>query len=151
MQDWNRIYGPAGFLQYQFAVPNEAAHMVPRTLEALRQAGAPSFLTVLKRFGHSNRAPMSFPIPGWTLAVDLPAAVPGLPKALVRLDQEVTASGGRIYLAKDSRMRAECLFRSYASLEAWAALAGHFSDSKVISALGSRLHLAAPLSIENHE
>ncbi|MBM5799208.1 MAG: FAD-binding oxidoreductase, partial [Cyanobacteria bacterium K_Offshore_0m_m2_072] len=78
VQDWNRIYGPAGFLQYQFAVPNEAAHLVPRTLEALRQVGAPSFLTVLKRFGHSNPAPLSFPIPGWTLAADVPAAVPGL-------------------------------------------------------------------------
>ena len=78
VQDWNRIYGPAGFLQYQFAVPNEAAHLVPRALEVLRQVGAPSFLTVLKRFGHSNPAPLSFPIPGWTLAADLPAAVPGL-------------------------------------------------------------------------
>jgi decaprenylphospho-beta-D-ribofuranose 2-oxidase len=44
VQDWNRIYGPAGILQYQFAVPNDAAHLVPRTLEALWQVGAPSFL-----------------------------------------------------------------------------------------------------------
>ena len=106
VQDWNRIYGPAGFLQYQFAVPTEAAYLVPRTLEALRQVGAPSFLTVLKRFGASNRAPLSFPIPGWTLAADVPAAVPGLLEVLDQLDQEVAEVGGRLYLAKDSRQSA---------------------------------------------
>ena len=113
VQDWNRIYGPAGFLQYQFAVPNEAANLVPRTLEFLRQVGAPGFLTVLKRFGPSNQAPLSFPIPGWTLAIDLPASVPGLPEALDRLDHEITASNGRIYLAKDSRQSSLTFLDSY--------------------------------------
>ena len=113
VQDWNRIYGPAGFLQYQFAVPNEAAHLVPRTLEALRQVGAPSFLTVLKRFGPSNPAPLSFPIPGWTLAVDVPAAVPGLLKVLDELDEEVAAARGRLYLAKDSRQSALMLRKCF--------------------------------------
>ena len=119
VQDWNRIYGPAGFLQYQFAVPNEAAHLVPRTLEALRQVGAPSFLTVLKRFGPGNPAPLSFPSPGWTLAADVPAAVPGLLEALDQLDEEVAAAGGRLYLAKDSRQSASMLQRSYGPLERW--------------------------------
>jgi decaprenylphospho-beta-D-ribofuranose 2-oxidase len=84
-------------------VPNEAAPMVSRTLEALRQVGAPSFLTVLKHFGPSNPAPLSFPIPGWTLAADVPAAVNGLLEVLDELDEEVVAAGGRIYLAKDTR------------------------------------------------
>ena len=113
VKDWNRIYGPAGFLQYQFAVPNEAADLVPRTLQALRNVGAPSFLTVLKRFGQSNPAPLSFPIRGWTLAADVPAAVPGLPEVLNELDEEVAAAGGRIYLAKDSRKKSHVFRRTY--------------------------------------
>ena len=117
VQDWNRIYGPAGFLQYQFAVPNEAAHLVPRTLQALRQVGAPSFLTVLKRFGPSNPAPLSFPIPGWTLAADVSAAVPGLLEVLDELDEEVAAAGGRLYLAKDSRQSIKMFKRSYFSTD----------------------------------
>lgn len=119
VQDWNRIYGPAGFLQYQFAVPNEAAHLVPRTLEVLRQAGAPSFLTVLKRFGPSNPAPLSFPIPGWTLAADVPVAVPGLLEVLDHLDEEVAAAGGRLYLAKDSRQRYQMFEKSYLRKDQW--------------------------------
>jgi decaprenylphospho-beta-D-ribofuranose 2-oxidase len=119
VQDWNRIYGPAGFLQYQFAVPNEAAHLVPRTLEALRQVGAPSFLTVLKRFGPGNPAPLSFPIPGWTLAADVPASVPGLLEVLDQLDEEVAAVGGRLYLAKDSRQSSITLHRCYKLAKQW--------------------------------
>lgn len=119
VQDWNRIYGPSGFLQYQFAVPDQAAQLVPRTLEALRQVGAPSFLTVLKRFGPGNPAPLSFPIPGWTLAADVPAAVPGLLEALDQLDEEVAAAGGRLYLAKDSRQSAAMLKQSYSRFEEW--------------------------------
>ena len=113
VKDWNRIYGPAGFLQYQFAVPDEAAHLIPLTLEALRQVGAPSFLTVLKRLGPGNPGPLSFPIEGWTLAADVPASTKGLLETLSNLDEQVAASGGRIYLAKDSRQSAKSFHQTY--------------------------------------
>lgn len=119
VQDWNRIYGPAGFLQYQFVVPDAAAELVPRTLAALRQVGAPSFLTVLKRFGVGNPAPLSFPQPGWTLAADVPLAVPGLLQVLDQLDEAVAEAGGRLYLAKDSRQSPAMLRRSLRSLALW--------------------------------
>ena len=121
VKDWNRIYGPAGFLQYQFAVPNGASHLVPRALGALRRVGAPSFLTVLKRFGPSNPAPLSFPIPGWTLAADVPAALPGLLEVLGNLDEEVAAAGGRLYLAKDSRQSPSIFKQTYPEMSAWQA------------------------------
>ncbi|QCH15007.1 FAD-binding oxidoreductase [Synechococcus sp. CB0101] len=119
VSNWNRIYGPAGFLQYQFAVPDAAAHLVGTSLEALRRIGAPSFLTVLKRFGPGNPGPLSFPMPGWTLAADVSAAVPGLFELLAQLDEQVAAAGGRLYLAKDSRQSATMLERSYPRLHEW--------------------------------
>ncbi len=121
VKDWNRIYGPAGFLHYQFAVPDHASALVGRTLEVLRTLGAPSFLTVLKRFGPSNQAPLSFPSPGWTLAADVPAAIDGLLSALDGLDEEVAAAGGRLYLAKDSRQSAAMFKRTYPRLDSWRA------------------------------
>nr|WP_232197274.1 FAD-binding oxidoreductase [Synechococcus sp. CB0205] len=144
VQDWNRIYGPAGFLQYQFAVPDAAAHLVSRTLQALREVGAPSFLTVLKRFGHGNPAPLSFPMPGWTLAADVPAAVPGLLPVLDQLDQEVAAAGGRLYLAKDSRQPAAMVQRSYPRLAEWQSLVKALDPRGVfVSSLSERLALTA--------
>ena len=122
VKDWNRVYGPGGFLQYQFVVPDKAAYLIPRTLDSLRKVGAPSFLTVLKRFGKSNSAPLSFPMPGWTLAADVPAAVPGLLEVLDELDEEVAAAGGRLYLAKDSRQTEYMFKKSYPRLNEWRAI-----------------------------
>ena len=92
---------------------DEAAYLVPRILQALRQVDAPSFLTVLKRFGKGNSSPLSFPIPGWTLAADVPASVSGLYDVLDKLDTEIAEAGGRLYLAKDSRQSAKAFQMCY--------------------------------------
>jgi len=112
VKNWNRVYGPEGFLQYQFAVPDEAENLVSKTLEELSKAGSPGFLTVLKRFGPGNCAPLSFPIPGWTLAVDVPAGALGLKDTLSRLDEAVVEAGGRLYLAKDARQSPDTFKKS---------------------------------------
>ena len=144
VKDWNRIYGPAGFLQYQFAVPNAAAHLVTRTLEALRQVGAPSFLTVLKRFGPSNQAPLSFPMPGWTLAADVPAAVPGLLDVLEKLDEDVLKAGGRLYLAKDSRQSSVMMSASHSRLQEWLVSASRLNPKETFaSCMASRYSLVS--------
>ncbi len=117
--EWNRGYGPAGFLQYQFAVPDAAGHLVAETLTRLRSIGAVSPVTVLKRFGAANPGPLSFPQPGWTLAIDVPAGVEGLAAVLDGLDERVLAEGGRLYLAKDSRMSPEMMAASYPRLAEW--------------------------------
>ena len=120
--DWNRIYGPRGFLQYQFVVPDSSGHLIRTALDRLREVGAPSFLTVLKRFGAANPAPLSFPQAGWTLAADVPAGIDGLGAALDELDELVANVGGRLYLAKDSRQSPQIFARTYPRLGEWQSV-----------------------------
>jgi decaprenylphospho-beta-D-ribofuranose 2-oxidase len=106
---WNLLYGPQGFVQYQFAVPAERADVIEDAVGAIASSGLPSFLAVLKRFGPGTPGPLAFSQEGWTLALDFPLGPPGLPALLDRLDDAVAIAGGRVYLAKDSRLRPELL------------------------------------------
>ena len=140
--DWNRMYGPRGFVQYQFVVPDEAGDVVRQTLEQLRTIGATSFVSVLKRFGDQGPGMLSFPSRGWTLALDIPAGVNNLAPTLDRLDAMVLDAGGRLYLAKDSRMSPAGISSMYPRIDEFREVRATIDpDRRMMSDLARRLEL----------
>jgi len=142
IRNWNRIYGPGGFRQYQYVLPFGQEAAVRRSFELVSQARAPSFVTVLKRFGPGDPGLLSFPMAGWTLALDFPARTPGLAGLLGSLDQLVIEAGGRVYLAKDSRVPADLLPQMYPRLEEFRKLRAELDPEGILgSDLSRRLGL----------
>ncbi|MGB0102366.1 MAG: FAD-binding oxidoreductase [Nocardioides sp.] len=138
---WNRAYGPRGLVQYQLVVPDGQERALVRMLERIAAARLPSFLAVLKRFGRGNPSPLSFPIAGWTLAYDV-AADPALAPLFDRLDDEVVAAGGRVYLAKDARLRPALLPAMYPRLSEFQAVRERVDPDRVFrSDLARRLEI----------
>lgn len=132
---WNRLYGKRGFMQFQCALPldggREGLHAL---LGAIAASGAASFLAVLKRFG-PQESPVSFPMPGHTLALDFPVNARSL-ALMPQLDAITADHGGRFYLAKDSRMSADTVQKTdprMADFAAWRraqGLSAHFASAQ---------------------
>lgn len=116
---WNRLYGQMGFLQYQFVVPLGHEDTVLEIAEMLMRTPTPVSLAVLKRMGEASPGYLAFPMPGWTLAVDMPLGDPDLGRTLDECDSKVATAGGRVYLAKDARLRRELVEEMYPSLSTW--------------------------------
>ena len=139
---WNRLYGRGGFLQYQFVVPFGQEKTLRRIIEMVAVSKTASPLVVLKRFGQSNLGPMSFPIPGWTLTVDMSCVASGVSELLHSLDSMVVEAGGRHYLAKDAHTTPSIIRRGYPRLDEWKAIQRAVDPSGVWqSDLARRLEL----------
>lgn len=139
--NWNRVYGRRGFVQYQFVVPDESADTVRAVLERVVASRPADFLNVLKRFGPSGDGMLSFPMPGWTLTLDLPV-VNGLNRLLHELDDLVLSAGGRVYLAKDAQTTPAMIAATYPRLNEWRTVRDRVDPNRVFhSDLARRLEL----------
>ncbi|HSC52267.1 MAG TPA: FAD-binding oxidoreductase [Phnomibacter sp.] len=139
--DWNKMYGKAGFVQYQFVLPMHARKAMVDIFNRIASKGFASFLAVLKTFGQQDSM-IGFPMEGFTLALDIPIR-PGLFEFLDELDAIVLANGGRIYLSKDARMKAEMFKKSYPHIGEFVnVLKQYNSAGRINSALGERLGLS---------
>ncbi|MGV3624925.1 MAG: FAD-binding protein [Archangium sp.] len=143
INDWYRGYGKRGFIQYQFVVPSAAgAETVRGLMDTMMTSGQLPFLNILKRMGDANDAHLSFPMKGYTFAIDFPVR-DGLVELTRELDARVADAGGRIYLGKDSFLEAAMLRRMYPRVGEWLEVKKKWDPESVFTSdLGRRLELS---------
>jgi len=138
-----RAPGRRGSVQYQFVVPLGAEAVIAEVITELQRHRAAAFLGALQRFGPASSGYLSFPIEGWSLAVDLPAR-PGLRSLLDRLDLRVARASGQVYLAEDVRLRREAFTAMYGDLVSWRSARAKLDPNGIFrSDLGRRLGLVS--------
>ncbi len=121
--EWNRLYGKHGFVQYQCVIPTaQSLPGLQKLLQRLSHFGGASFLAVLKRLGESSKGLLSFPMPGFTLALDIPLSNKSTLQLLNELDEIVLEHQGRVYLAKDARMSPKTFRQMYPQYSQWLAI-----------------------------
>jgi decaprenylphospho-beta-D-ribofuranose 2-oxidase len=138
VNNWNKIYGKKGFTQYQFILPKKASFEgINKILKIIATSGRGSFLAVLKLYGQANNNYMSFPMEGYSLALDFKIEK-GLFEFLDILDDIVLEYGGRIYLAKDVRMKREIIEKAYPNIGKFRMLREKYKMYEKFSSLQSR-------------
>lgn len=145
IHEWNRIYGRRGFHQFQCVLPFEAgAPALRQLLEGIAQSGRGSFLAVLKAMGERGAGYLSFPSPGYTLALDFPNS-PGVGPLMAGLERITADHGGRVYLAKDATLHPDLLPRMYPDLAHYRAVLDEIDPAgRLASDLARRLALRKP-------
>jgi len=140
---WNRMYGKRGFVQYQCVIPDkDALAGMTALLQELSSSRRSSFLAVLKRLGAQGKGMLSFPMAGYTLALDLPIRDKGLFSLLDKLDNIVLQHGGRVYLAKDARLSAESFLTMYPRYDEWLRIKTEIDPKhRFSSSLSRRLNI----------
>ncbi len=140
--NWNRIYGKNGFTQYQFVLPLDKSYEGLETiLSKIAASGKGSFLAVLKLFGKANANWLSFPMEGYTLALDFKIE-PGLFELLNELDKIVLEYQGRFYLSKDVRVSKETFEAGYKNIEKFRQFRKRYKmDQKFHSLQSNRVEI----------
>ena len=141
IRDWNRLYGRRGFLQYQIAVPYaDGAEVIADLLGRIARQGVASPLAVLKTFGPPSEGLLSFPIAGYTLALDIPLRDAGTITFLRELNKTIVEAKGRVYLAKDAILEKEDFAAMYPQLEQFKAIKRKYDpECRFRSCLSDRL------------
>lgn len=136
--NWNRLYGKRGMLQYQCVVPmHDGVATMKSIIRELQHGSVASFLAVVKKFGnHESPGFMSFPKPGLTLTLDMPNSGRALFDALDRCDDIVASVGGRVYAAKDARIRGERFIGMYENYHDFV----RYIDPRCSSSFWRRIH-----------
>uniref|UniRef100_UPI00404849E6 FAD-binding protein n=1 Tax=Algoriphagus sp. TaxID=1872435 RepID=UPI00404849E6 len=137
IDNWNRIYGKSGFTQYQFILPKEVSYQgLNEILNKISKSGKGSFLAVLKLYGKSNNNYLSFPLEGYSLALDFKIET-GVFDLLDSLDKIVVRYGGRIYLSKDSRVCKEIFEKGYPLIQKFREFRKKYNMDKKFQSLQS--------------
>lgn len=141
--EWNRLYGKKGFLQFQCVLPKiDGVANMRKLLTEISNSGEGSFLAVLKQFGVSNENLLSFPIEGYTLALDFKASETAI-RTVKKLEDMVVEMGGRLYLTKDAVMQESTFKATYPNWEKFEAVRAQYGAvGKFSSAQSKRLGLA---------
>lgn len=138
INNWNRIYGKNGFTQYQFILPkNESYNGLREILEVIAKSGKGSFLAVLKLYGKANKNYLSFPIEGYSLALDFKIEK-GIFELLNKLDDIVLKFNGRIYLTKDVRVSKTTFEKGYPEIKKFRDLRKKYGMDKKFNSLQSK-------------
>jgi decaprenylphospho-beta-D-ribofuranose 2-oxidase len=144
ISNYYRLYGRRGFAQYQAVFPHETSRTaLVKMLEKLAATRSASFLAVLKTMGQGNEGLLSFPMPGHTLALDMPNTGRPLAELAAELDRIVLDHGGRIYLAKDAFLAPEALGQMYPKLPQFMQIRQRVDpQQRLCSSMARRLGLA---------
>lgn len=133
IQNWNKIYGKQGFTQYQFILPLATSlEAMRKILTIISDSGKGSFLAVLKLYGKKNENYLSFPIEGYSLALDFKIEK-GIFELLDKLDEIVVENGGRIYLSKDVRVTKKVFEKGYPKLNAFKAIRSKYNLTQTVN------------------
>ena len=137
LNNWNRLYGSNGMLQYQFVLPDENAEAgIKEIFDLMKSAICESYLAVVKRFGDEKRI-LSFPMKGICVALDFPASKKVF-ELMTKMDEVVVKAKGRFYLAKDARMSREVFLETQPRVEEFLALKKNYDPQNIFSSLQSK-------------